>query len=77
MPRITPERWQTLKCIFTLAGFAEWRSSGSHHIGSKPGAPRPIVIPAYKDVDPLIIRGLIRTAGITREQYFEFRQRCR
>ena len=37
----------------------------------KPGVKRPLVIPAYKAVPVFIIKNLIRTSGITREQYFE------
>jgi predicted RNA binding protein YcfA (HicA-like mRNA interferase family) len=77
MPRLTPETWQVLKCIFTLAGFVNWRSEGDHWVASKPGYIRPIVVPAYKDVDPDIISGLLRTAKMSRDEYFALRNKCK
>ena len=77
MPRITPESWSVLRCIFSKAGFGDWRKKGSHYVGTKPGSTRPIVIPEYKDVDVEIIRGLMRTAGLVRKDYFRLREECR
>jgi len=37
----------------------------------KPGTLRPIVIPRYASVPVFIIRNNIRTAGMSRERYFE------
>jgi predicted RNA binding protein YcfA (HicA-like mRNA interferase family) len=77
MPRITSESWSVLKCIFSKVGFGHWRKKGSHHVGTKTGCLRPIVIPEYKDVDTDIIRGLMRTAKLPREDYFRLREECR
>ncbi|MEW6202186.1 MAG: hypothetical protein AB1546_09435 [bacterium] len=38
---------------------------------SKPGIKRPLVIPQYDEVRVDIIQSNIRTAGITRKEYFE------
>ncbi len=38
---------------------------------NKPGVARPIVIPKYDRVDVDIIKSNLRTAQISREEYFE------
>jgi hypothetical protein len=38
---------------------------------TKPGVPRPVVIPRYAAVPVFIIRNNLRTAGMSRERYFE------
>jgi len=58
-------------------GFVFERQIGSHRSYSKKGINRPVVIPVYKQVDPFIIRGLIRTARMTRDRYFEHLKQCR
>jgi hypothetical protein len=37
----------------------------------KTGVARPLVIPAYSEIPVFIIKNLLRTAGMTRERYFE------
>ena len=67
-PRITPVHWKVLECIFMKAGFVFDRQESSHKSYTKPGFPRPIVIPTYPEIDDDIIHGLMRTAGMTREK---------
>ena len=38
---------------------------------TKPGVQRPIVIPAKREVEVHVIKSNLRTAGMTRERYFE------
>ncbi len=71
MPRITPTDWQTQVRIFEADGFAFSREKGSHLAFTKPGISRPIIIPKYSEIGVDIIRGNMRTAGMSRERYFE------
>jgi predicted RNA binding protein YcfA (HicA-like mRNA interferase family) len=71
-PRITPVHWKVLECIFQKDGFVFERQESSHKSYVKAGCLRPLVIPTYSEIDGDIIRGLMRTAGMTREKYFEY-----
>ena len=77
MPRINPVNWKVLECIFTKFGFVLERQAGSHRCYVKQGINRPIVIPAYSEVQVHIIRGLIRTAKMSRKEYFELLDICK
>ena len=70
MLRITPLPYQRLCRVFELAGFKLVREEGAHRVYTKPGIMRPIVIPCYRAVPVFIILNNLRTAGISREQYF-------
>jgi predicted RNA binding protein YcfA (HicA-like mRNA interferase family) len=70
MPRITPVHWQDLEHVFVSAGFRFARQEGSHRSYVKPGILRPIVIPTYQEVPVSIIRNNLKSAGISRDQYF-------
>jgi predicted RNA binding protein YcfA (HicA-like mRNA interferase family) len=70
MPRITPVRWQDLEKVFLLAGFRFARQEDSHRSYVKAGVLRPIVIPTYQEVPVSIIRNNLKTAGISRDEYF-------
>jgi predicted RNA binding protein YcfA (HicA-like mRNA interferase family) len=76
MARITPIPWRRLRCIFELDGFVFRRGKGDHWVGEKPGVLRPVVIPEYDEIGVQIIRGLLRTAGMSRERYFELLKKC-
>lgn len=71
MPRITPTDWQTQVKIFEADGFTLAREKGSHLAFTKPGIIRPVIIPKYSEIGIKIIRGNMRTAGMSRERYFE------
>lgn len=47
------------------------RQEGSHRSYVKPGVLRPIVIPTYQEVPVFIIRNNLRTAGLSRDDYFK------
>jgi predicted RNA binding protein YcfA (HicA-like mRNA interferase family) len=70
MSRITPESWKTLEKIFLAVGFRFARQEGSHRSYVKEGVSRPVVIPAYDEVPISIIKNNLRTAGISRDDYF-------
>ncbi len=70
MPRITPIHWKKLESVFLAAGFEFVRQEGSHRSYIKPGIIRPIVIPTYIEIPVSIIRNNLKTAGISREEYF-------
>ena len=70
MPKITPIPAGRLRKIFEKAGFMCARIEGDHFVYTKPGVARPVVIPDWKDVPVFIIKNNMRTAGITREEYF-------
>jgi predicted RNA binding protein YcfA (HicA-like mRNA interferase family) len=70
MPRMTPVHWRTLEQVFLAAGFRFIRQQGSHRSYIKPGIARPIVIPTYDEIPVSIIRNNLKTAGISRDEYF-------
>ena len=75
MPRITPVSWRTLERVFLAAGFEFARQEGSHRSYIKKGILRPVVIPTYEEIPVSVIRNNLRTAGITREEYFRLLER--
>ena len=52
------------------AGFKCVRVEGDHFVYVKPGAPRPVVIPDWDEVPVFIIKNNLRTAGLSRDDYF-------
>jgi predicted RNA binding protein YcfA (HicA-like mRNA interferase family) len=71
MPRITPISSRKLGKVFEKAGFRLVRQEGDHCVYVKMGIARPVVIPVRRDVPVFVIKNNLRTAGISREQYFE------
>ncbi|MBT9159912.1 MAG: type II toxin-antitoxin system HicA family toxin [Dehalococcoidia bacterium] len=71
MPKLTPISSQRLGKLFEKAGFRFIRQESDHLIYTKPGVPRPIVIPVRKNVPVFVIKNNLRTAGISREEYFK------
>jgi len=71
MPKITPVPYQALVRVFEKDGFQLQRTRGDHLVYTKPGIPRPIVIPMYDQVPVFIIRNNLRSARMSRERYFE------
>jgi predicted RNA binding protein YcfA (HicA-like mRNA interferase family) len=72
VPRITPVDWKTLECVFKKAGFVFDRGKGDHRSYVKPGCLRPVVIPKYKEIDIDIIKSNMRTAGMSRDEFFKY-----
>jgi predicted RNA binding protein YcfA (HicA-like mRNA interferase family) len=54
-----------------MDGFKVVREEGDHMVCVKAGAKRPVVIPKYSEVPVFVIKNNIRTAGMSRERYFE------
>ncbi|KKQ34959.1 MAG: hypothetical protein US50_C0030G0016 [Candidatus Nomurabacteria bacterium GW2011_GWB1_37_5] len=71
MPKISPVDYKKLAKIFEYCGFKLDRIEGDHLIYIKSGTKRPVVIPMYKNIPVFIIKNNIKTAGISREDYFE------
>ncbi len=70
MPKITPLPANRLRKIFEKAGFKCVRVEGDHSVYTRSGVTRPVVIPDWKEIPVFIIKNNLRTAGITREEYF-------
>ena len=70
MPKFTPEHWRTVEAVFLAAGFQFVRQQGSHCSYVKQGIARPVVIPAYREVPVFVIRNNLKTAGLSRDDYF-------
>ena len=70
MPKINPISASKLRKLFEKAGFKCVRIEGDHFVYTKEGISRPIVIPDWKEVPVFIIKNNLRTACITREEYF-------
>ena len=69
MPRLAPVHWRRLEKVFELVGFRFVRQEGSHRSYTRPGTPRPVVIPAYDEVPVAIIKNNLKTAGLSRDEY--------
>jgi len=59
-----------LEKVFLQAGFRFARQEGDHRSYVKPGISRPVVIPTYDEIPVAIIRTNLKTAGISRDEYF-------
>ena len=70
MTRIVPVHWRVLEKVFLAAGFKYARQEGSHRSYVKPGIATPVVIPTYDEIPVSIIRNNLKTAGISRDEYF-------
>jgi len=74
MSRLAPLPAKTLCKVFEKAGFSCVRFEGDHFVYTKPGVIRPIVIPDWPAVPVFIIKNNLRSAGISREKFFELLQ---
>ena len=71
MPRIVPISYKKLTRLVEIEGFTLVRESGDHMIFTKAGIIRPVVVPRYNAIPVFIIKNILRTAGISRDKYFE------
>ncbi|HXH08408.1 MAG TPA: type II toxin-antitoxin system HicA family toxin [Alphaproteobacteria bacterium] len=70
--KITPISYQILVKVFEAEGFIVSRHKGDHVILIKPGASRRVVIKTSPREGPVThIPTNLRTAGMSRERYFE------
>ena len=77
MARIAPVSARRLRKVFEKAGFECVRVEGDHFVYTKKGVARPIVIPNWPDVPVFIIKNNLRSAGISREQFFHLLRKTR
>ena len=71
MPKIIPQPYSKLIKLFELQGWVYIGTVGDHIQMKKEGAIRRIVIPKTKEVPVFIILNNLRTAKISREEYFD------
>jgi predicted RNA binding protein YcfA (HicA-like mRNA interferase family) len=71
MPRVTPVHYRKLVRILEREGFVLARERGDHMVFTKAEIARPVVVPRYDPLPVFIIKNVLRTAGISRERYFE------
>ncbi len=71
MPKLSAIHWQKLEKVFLRLGYTFANQEGSHRTYVRAGSPRPVVIPTYGEVPVFIIQRNLRTAGATRDQYFQ------
>ncbi len=75
MSRIFPIHYQKLVRVLQQEGFVLARERGDHMIFTKQGILRPVVVPRYAQLPVFIIKNVLRTAGVSRERYFELLER--
>lgn len=71
MPKFSPVSYKRLVKVFEADGFRCLRIEGDHMVFSKAGVSRPVVIPKYAAVPVFVIRNNLRTAGMSRDRYFD------
>ena len=71
MPRITPIHWRKLLKVLEMEGAFVVGQTGDHIELKKSGAIRRLVVPKYKNIPIFIIENNLKTAGISRQRYFE------
>jgi len=71
MPRINPIHYRKIVRVLEREGFALARERGDHMVFTKPEILRPVVVPRYDPLPVFIIKNILRTAGISRERYFD------
>lgn len=76
MSRIIPISYKRLIRVLELEGFSMVRERGDHMIFTKTGVLRPIIVPRYDALPVFIVKNVLRTAGISRERYFELLDRA-
>lgn len=69
--KITPVHYKVLCQVFEKAGWRFVRQKDDHLIYEKEGFIRPVVIPTYRTVPVFVIKNNLRTAKISREEYFK------
>lgn len=77
MPKFAPVDWRALESVFLRAGFRFARQEGSHRSYVKEGIARPVVIPTYREGPVFVIRNNLKTAGLSRDEYFRLLEQCR
>ncbi len=71
MSKFSPVSYKQLVKVFEGDGFRCVRIEGDHMVFTKSGVIRPVVIPRYAAVPVFVIKNNLRTAGMSRDRYFE------
>ena len=71
MSKFSPVSYKTLCHVLEAEGFRLIRQEGDHLVYTRAGVLRPVVIPKYSSVPVFTVKNNLRTAGISRERYFE------
>jgi predicted RNA binding protein YcfA (HicA-like mRNA interferase family) len=71
MPRLPVISGRDARRAFEEAGWRFDRQRGSHMVLVKQGFPVNLSIPDHRELDRGLLRGLIRDAGLTLEQFLE------
>ena len=69
MPRLPVVSGRQARRAFERAGWVFDRQSGSHMILIKAGVPANLSVPDHRELDRGLLRGLIRDAGMTMDQF--------
>lgn len=77
MAKLAPVPWKQFDRFLLFIGCRFERQKASHRIYSKPGLPRPIVVPIYKSLPVFIIKNNLRLLGMSQKQYMEILKRLR
>ena len=70
MPKLPRISGRDARRAFERAGWTHGRTTGDHMILTMSGR-RSLVVPDYDDLPPFILRGLIRTAGLTVDEFID------
>jgi len=69
LPKLPVISGRQARRVFESAGWTFNRQRGSHMILTKPGLPINLSVPDHHELDRGLLRGLIRDAGMTVEQF--------
>ena len=69
MPKLPVISGREARRAFEKLGWLFDRQRGSHMILTKPGTPANLSVPDHRELDRGLLRGLIRDAGLTVEQF--------
>jgi len=61
--------WKKFEKFLFQVGCEFQYQKGSHRVYWKQGIKRPIIVPAYKEIPPFIIKNNLRILGVTNEQF--------
>jgi predicted RNA binding protein YcfA (HicA-like mRNA interferase family) len=70
MPKLPRVSGREVMRAFERAGRTHSRTTGDHMIMTMTGK-RSLVVPDYDNLPPFILRGLIRTEGLTVDQFID------
>jgi predicted RNA binding protein YcfA (HicA-like mRNA interferase family) len=70
VPRLAPIHWRELEKVMLRLGLRFVRKKGSHRAYVREGLSRPVIIPERSEIPVSIIKGIMDTLGISREEFF-------